>query len=106
KTLAILSSLVALVGLVVNVAIDRDNVYDMTLAFVPGAVVLILSYRLIQSELKYFSVTLGGISLVGVILEFGGYNSSIVQQVLGPGGTERIIVYPILVWLFIQLTIS
>ncbi|MGH2639912.1 MAG: hypothetical protein ACRDF4_11645 [Rhabdochlamydiaceae bacterium] len=32
KTLAILSSLVALVGLVVNVAIDRDNVYDMTLA--------------------------------------------------------------------------
>jgi hypothetical protein len=32
KTLAILAGILALVGLIVNLAVDRDNVYDMTLS--------------------------------------------------------------------------
>jgi hypothetical membrane protein len=80
----------------VNVAIHSVGA---VLAFIPGAITAIYSYRLIQSELKYFSLVLGFVSLFGVILEFGAYYSYIVQQVLGPGGTERIIVYPLLIWL-------
>ena len=68
-------------------------------AFIPGTIAVVLSYRLIRSQLKYLSLVLGTISLVGVVLEFGAYSSYIVQELLGPGGTERIIVYPILVWL-------
>lgn len=82
----------------VNIAIHSVGA---VVAFVPGAIAVILSYRLIQTELKYLALILGVTSLVGVILEFGAYYSYLVQQVLGPGGTERIIVYPILVWLMI-----
>jgi hypothetical membrane protein len=82
----------------VNVAIHSVGA---VIAFVPGAIVVILSYRMIKSELKYFTLTLGVASFVGIVLEFGAYYSYFVQQVLGPGGTERIIVYPILVWLMI-----
>ncbi len=32
KNLTMLTAVVALVGLIVNVAVDLDNVYDMTLA--------------------------------------------------------------------------
>lgn len=32
KSLAVAAGIVALVGLIVNVVIDRDNIYDMTLA--------------------------------------------------------------------------
>jgi hypothetical membrane protein len=80
----------------VNVAIHSVGA---VIAFIPGAMAAIYSYKLIQSELKYFSLVLGFVSLFGVILEFGAYYSYIVQQVLGPGGTERVIVYPLLVWL-------
>ena len=71
-------------------------------AFVPGAIVVILSYRMmIRSPLRYFSVVLGVLSFAAIILEFGAYYSYAVQDVLGPGGTERVIVYPILAWLMI-----
>jgi uncharacterized integral membrane protein len=32
KNLAIVAGALALIGLIVNVAVDRDNVYDMTLS--------------------------------------------------------------------------
>lgn len=80
----------------VNVAIHSVGA---VLAFIPGAIAAIYSYRLIQSELKYFSLVLGLVTLFGVILEFGAYYSYVVQQLLGPGGTERIIIYPLLIWL-------
>lgn len=79
----------------VNVTIHS---FGAVLAFLPGAIAIILSYRLIRSELRYFVLVLGIISLLGVMLEFGFYYSYIVQQVLGPGGTERLIVYPLLAW--------
>lgn len=71
------------------------------LAFVPGAIVLLLSFRLIGSKLRYLALALGLATLLGVSLEFGAYYSSLVQVTLGPGGTERIIVYPILAWLML-----
>jgi hypothetical membrane protein len=80
----------------INVAIHSIGAI---IAFIPGAMSAVYSYKLVRSELKYFSLVLGFVSLFGVILEFGAYYSYVVQQVLGPGGTERIILYPLLIWL-------
>jgi hypothetical membrane protein len=80
----------------VNVAIHSVGA---VLAFIPGAIAAILSYRMIRGPFRYFAVFLGALSMLGTVVEFGGYYSSLVQQGLGPGGWERIIVYPLMLWL-------
>lgn len=80
----------------VNIAVHSIGA---VLAFIPGAVAMMLSYRLIKSSLRYFALSLGALSLVAVVIYFGAYYSTIVQDTLGSGGSERIIVYPILIWL-------
>jgi hypothetical membrane protein len=80
----------------VNVAIHSVGAI---MAFIPGPIAAILSYRMIKSPFRYFVIPLGVLSLLGVVIEFGAYNSAFSQQTLGPGGWERIIVYPLLVWL-------
>ena len=80
----------------VNVAIHSVGA---VLAFIPGALAAILSYRMIRGPFRYFAVFLGGLSILGIVVEFGGYNSSLMQETLGPGGWERIIVYPLMLWL-------
>jgi len=82
----------------VNVAIHSIGA---VLAFVPGGIAVLFSFRLIRSGLRYAALALGLVTLLGVSLEFGAYYSSLVQTTLGPGGTERIIVYPILAWLML-----
>jgi hypothetical membrane protein len=80
----------------VNIAIHSVGA---VIAFIPGAVAMILSYRLTRSQLGYFSLFLGLLSLAFVVVYFGAYYSPPVQQTLGSGGAERIIVYPIIVWM-------
>ncbi len=43
RNLALIAGIVALVGLIVNVAVDLDNVYDMTMAAL-WVVTLILAF--------------------------------------------------------------
>lgn len=69
------------------------------LALVPGPIAAILSYRTIRSPFRYHALSLGSLSLIGAVVEFGAYGTSLVQQGLGPGGWERVIVYPLLIWL-------
>lgn len=69
------------------------------LAFIPGASVMIWSYRLVRSPFRYISLALGVLSLIAIVIEFGGYYSPLVQDTLGPGGWERIIVFPLFLWL-------
>lgn len=80
-----------------------------TLAFPLGAIVVILSYRIISSPLRYFSLALGTISLVGTVLIFFGYKiicgtcgyqQGMSDLPLGLGGLESMIIYPLLIWLF------
>ncbi len=80
----------------VNVAIHSIGA---VIAFVPGAIAVILSYRVIRSQLRYFALFLGFLSLAFVAVYFGAYYSPLVQQSLGSGGAERIIVYPIVIWM-------
>lgn len=62
-------------------------------AFIFMGLAAITSYRIVQSPLNYFSVILGILSLVAMVLFISGNNLG-----LGVGGIERIIVYPVLVW--------
>jgi hypothetical membrane protein len=80
------------------------------LAFVPGAIVVLLSYRMIQGPFKYFPLVLGTVSLFATFVIFigyrvigpcgtCGYQAALDQLGLGLGGWESMIVCPILVWL-------
>jgi len=63
------------------------------IAFVSGSLASIFSYRLIRSPLKYASVILGLLGLSAFIISISGSTLG-----LGPGGIERMIVYPLLIW--------
>lgn len=69
------------------------------LTFLSGVVVMFYSYWIVESPFRYFSVSFAIITLAATLTLFLGYSSSFVQQTLGPGGWERIIAYPILIWL-------
>lgn len=79
-----------------------------TFAFPLGAIASICSYQVIESQWKYFSVVLGSLSLVSTFFIFAGYRvvcgSCGYQQgmnatLLGLGGWESMIIFPLLVWM-------
>jgi len=80
-----------------NVSIVLHSVGSVIGIFA-GVVVALLSYRWVRSPLRYLLLALGLLSLLAALIEFGSYGSALVQQTLGPGGWERAIVYPLLVW--------
>jgi len=80
----------------VNIAIHSVGA---VIAFIPGPIAAILSYSMIKSPFRYFALSLGSLSLFGTVMEFGAYETAFFQQTLGPGGWERVIVYPLLIWL-------
>jgi len=69
------------------------------ITFFGGVATMVYSYRIVRSPFRYLSVFLGLLSLTATLVLFLGYNAPIVQQTLGPGGWERVIAYPILIWL-------
>lgn len=66
------------------------------IAFSVGALAAIASSRLFKKPANYFFVMLGLISLAGIICLQSGLFFG-----LGPGGIERVIAYPILLWLLV-----
>jgi hypothetical membrane protein len=85
------------------------------LAFPFGAAAVFLSYRIIQTSFKYFSIGLGSLSVAAILITFlgqrivgpcgtcvgktPGYVQSLAQLGLGLGGWEAMIIYPLLIWL-------
>ena len=67
------------------------------LTFLAGGLSAIASYRIQRAPLSYFSVALGGISLLDLILYYIMLDSS-PFAILGIGGLERWIAYPVLLW--------
>ncbi|RXE55667.1 hypothetical protein ABH15_05340 [Methanoculleus taiwanensis] len=67
------------------------------LAFSAGGVAAVAAYRVETPPLRYFSVALGAISLTDLALYFILGDAS-PFAILGIGGLERWIAYPILVW--------
>jgi hypothetical membrane protein len=78
-----------------NVAIHSIGA---VITFFSAVVIMFYSYRIIQSPFRYFSVCFAVITLAATLILFLGYSSPFVQQTLGPGGWERVIAHPILIW--------
>jgi hypothetical membrane protein len=79
-----------------NVAIHSIGA---VITFLSASAIMFYSFKIIRSPFRYFSAGLAVVSLLATIILFLGYNSSFVQDTLGPGGWERVIAYPILIWL-------
>lgn len=67
------------------------------IAFAVGGITAILSFKYTTSPLKFVSVILGSIALIFLFL--GVMLPETVVPILGRGGTERWVAYPILLWL-------
>jgi hypothetical membrane protein len=63
------------------------------IAFFFGGLAAIASYRMLRRPLSYFSVALGGVALVCLVLYGSG-----TYLGLGQGGMERLVAYPVLIW--------
>jgi hypothetical membrane protein len=71
------------------------------IAFIFGGLLPIASCRLGRKPFSYLSVVMGVVSLSAMVLLSAQYSFSLGEQYLlglGPGGMERMIVYPILLW--------
>ncbi|MCD1293530.1 DUF998 domain-containing protein [Methanocella sp. CWC-04] len=62
-------------------------------AFIGGGLSAICSYRIIKSPFKFAAVLFGLITLVFL------FTTGITMPVLGGGGTERWVAYPVILWL-------
>jgi hypothetical membrane protein len=70
------------------------------LTFIAGGVAAILSALVVSSPLRYLAVVLGAVPLVNLALYIALQDDWFVSG-LGPGGLERWIAYPIVLWLVV-----
>ena len=73
--------------------ISAPHVVFAIAAFVFAAVSVIISYRVLRPPLSHFSVGLGIIALVALVLLVTQHDLGI-----GKGGMERMVAYPIFIW--------
>lgn len=64
------------------------------MAYIFGGIAAITSYKQQKQPMSYFSVIIGVFSLVSIIILASGNNLG-----LGLGGIERMVAYPLLLWL-------
>ena len=114
KRLSVLLGLTGLgalgVGLVSEAYSPYHSAFALT-AFLAGGLAALESFRLLPRPLGYVSVALGTIALVALgwfaLLALalraaaGGAAALSVWAPLGVGGTERMIVYPVLLWVVV-----
>jgi hypothetical membrane protein len=91
-TLAVVGACAIGVGLFPVRISAPHEVFAIT-AYVFVAVSVIISYRVLRPPLSHFSVGLGIISLVALVLLVTYHNLGI-----GTGGMERMVAYPIFLW--------
>ena len=58
----------------------------------------LISYRLQKPPLGYFAIFLGAVTLISLLLYIPDTGSFGTTLGIGPGGLERMIVYPVLFW--------
>ena len=100
------SGLILLVGLgALGVGVFNESApYDLhglfsLVTFLAIGLAAILSYRLQRKPLGYFSTILGLVSLVSLVIYIPDAGVSAGASLgIGPGGLERLIVYPVLFW--------
>ena len=69
------------------------------LTFIGIGLSALISFRLQKPPLGYFSIILGSVTLIALILYVPDSGVSMGSSLgIGPGGLERMIVYPVLLW--------
>ncbi|MGB3635311.1 MAG: DUF998 domain-containing protein [Rubrobacteraceae bacterium] len=68
------------------------------LTFIAGGLAAILAYKVEAQPMRYISVALGGIALLTLLLAIFLGEAGLIG-VLGDGGTERWVAYPVVLWL-------
>ena len=74
------------------------SVHDLVsvIAFLFSGLSALLAYKVVKPPLSYLSVLLGLVTLVSMVLYIAD-----VYLGLGPGGMERVVVYPVLLWVIV-----
>ncbi|MGZ7202815.1 MAG: DUF998 domain-containing protein [Halobacteriota archaeon] len=68
------------------------------LNFTAGGLAAIISYRIVRSPFRYFAIFIGATALVSfALLIIGGVTHSVLS-LIGPGGVERWVSYPVVLW--------
>ncbi len=67
------------------------------LTFISGGVAAILSFKIISAPFKYVGIVFGSITLLTWCAAV--FASNIIIPAIGMGGTERWVVYPVMLWL-------
>ena len=89
----------ALIGVgVFNESWDPWHSLFSLITFLFAGLSAIVTFRLQRPPMSYLSALLGAISLVALLLYIPGTGSFGSTIGIGPGGLERMIVYPVLVW--------
>jgi hypothetical membrane protein len=91
------------IGLI-GIAIFPGNVANWhpllaLLCFVGGSIAAILSGRFLDRPLRYFAIVLGAVALVSTVLGLEALEGHWPQTMIGLGGVERWIAYPVLLWM-------
>jgi hypothetical membrane protein len=69
-----------------------------TLAFTAGSIAALLSWKVLNSPLRYITLALGTAAAVSMVLGFAFFDWAPVAR-LGEGGIERWIAYPVVLWM-------
>jgi hypothetical membrane protein len=67
------------------------------LGFLSGSIAAILSFQIISAPFKYLAIAFGLIGMVSWIIVV--FAPNLIVPFIGLGGTERWIVYPVMLWL-------
>ena len=97
KVITILLTFAALASMGVGIFTENSEPMHMVVsffAFLFSGLSAIFSYRLMKHPFSIIVILLGGMSLLAMILFIGNFYFG-----LGVGGMERMIVYPILIWM-------
>jgi hypothetical membrane protein len=81
-----------------GVGIFPENTGDLHIAvsfvaFFFGGVAAIASYRMLRPPMSYFAIVLGAVTVAALVLYASG-----TYLGLGQGGMERLVAYPVLIW--------
>jgi hypothetical membrane protein len=90
---------IGLIGVgVFNESFATLHLLFSSVIFLFAALAAIVTFRLQKPPLSYVSALLGAISLIAFVLYIPGRGDFGNTLGIGPGGLERLIVYPVLVW--------
>jgi hypothetical membrane protein len=81
-----------------NISFEVHGTFGL-IAFIGVVAAAIMAYKFVKSPLSYISVILGAVTLSAIILFMLGQGTSDFYLGLGVGGIERIIIYPMALWL-------